>query len=235
MLVRAGFIFSLTLLALGFGVGRMSAPEPSADEQVAGECVATIADAQLICTTAECVGDYHCPHAAPQRKASPRKAPSRVSEPSRRAAPRHHQHSASSRHEAAHAQQIVALVNRERARGAVCGNQRMRPAGPVQLDMQLTQAGQHHAQDMAWRNYFSHTGRDGRSPHQRIRATGHQARTTGENIAAGNATAEATMRQWMTSPGHCRNIMNPRYDRLGVGYATGGHYSHYWVQKFSGR
>ena len=42
--------------------------------------------------------------------------------------------------------------------------------------------------------------------------------TMGENIAAGNGTAAATVQQWMDSDGHCANIMNKNYRFLGVGY-----------------
>ena len=62
------------------------------------------------------------------------------------------------------------------------------------------------------------------------------AYTYGENIAAGNATAAATVEQWMNSPGHRANIMNPDFTHIGVGYIqTNGGYRHYWVQMFTGK
>ena len=40
---------------------------------------------------------------------------------------------------------------------------------------------------------------------------------------------------WLQSAGHCRNIMNPSFRELGVGYAQGGSYGHYLVQNFGAR
>jgi uncharacterized protein YkwD len=56
-----------------------------------------------------------------------------------------------------------------------------------------------------------------------------------ENIAAGSETPERVVAQWMSSPGHRANIMNPKLCRIGVGYAyfASGQYLHYWVQCFS--
>lgn len=88
---------------------------------------------------------------------------------------------------------------------------------------------------MAARNYFSHTSQDGRTVAQRVTATGYVWRTVGENITAGQATPESVVGGWLKSEGHCRNVMNPGFKELGVGYAQGGSYGHYWVQNFGAR
>lgn len=56
----------------------------------------------------------------------------------------------------------------------------------------------------------------------------------GENIAAGNSTAETTFEQWKQSPGHWGNIMDPEYTHIGVGvcYSDESEYGWYWVQVF---
>ncbi|MCY1014033.1 CAP domain-containing protein [Nannocystis pusilla] len=43
-------------------------------------------------------------------------------------------------------------------------------------------------------------------------------KAAGENIAAGYSTAAQVVNGWMTSTGHCNNIMNGNYKHLGVGY-----------------
>jgi uncharacterized protein YkwD len=43
------------------------------------------------------------------------------------------------------------------------------------------------------------------------------ARGAGENIAYGNVSADQMMAMWMNSPGHRANILNPRFNRIGVG------------------
>jgi uncharacterized protein YkwD len=58
----------------------------------------------------------------------------------------------------------------------------------------------------------------------------------GENIAAGQPTPAEVVDGWMHSPGHCRNIMDPDYHVIGIGYAydASSSYGHYWTQDFGG-
>lgn len=55
---------------------------------------------------------------------------------------------------------------------------------------------------------------------------------SGENIAAGDATASSVMESWMESPGHRSNILSSEFQSIGIGcfYHNG---VHYWVQLFS--
>jgi len=132
-------------------------------------------------------------------------------------------------------QRVLELTNAARAQARSCGATSFAAAAPLAYNAQLAQAAQGHATDMATRNYFSHTSLDGRSMAQRITATGYPWRTIGENIAAGQPTPESVVDGWLRSEGHCRNVMNPSFRELGVGYAQGGTYSHYWVQNFGAR
>ncbi|MFO1285174.1 MAG: CAP domain-containing protein [Rubrivivax sp.] len=65
----------------------------------------------------------------------------------------------------------------------------------------------------------------------RTEAAGYRWSTVGENVAAGRATALATLAQWMASPGHCSNIMNPAFTEVAVAGLNlpGTTYNHYWV------
>jgi uncharacterized protein YkwD len=135
---------------------------------------------------------------------------------------------------AAREAEIVVIVNRYRAEGANCGGQEMPPAGPLTMDPNLQCAARVHTMDMAERDFFDHDNPDGDGPDDRMEAAGYDGRGWGENIAAGNSTAEETMEQWMDSPGHCRNIMNDGYTLIGVGYYPGGEYDHLWTQTFGG-
>lgn len=130
--------------------------------------------------------------------------------------------------------EIVVIVNRYRAEGANCGGDEMPPAGPLTMDPNLQCAARMHTMDMAERNFFDHDNPDGDGPDDRMEAAGYDGRGWGENIAAGNSTAEETMEQWMDSPGHCRNIMNDGFTLIGVGYYPGGEYDHLWTQTFGG-
>lgn len=134
-------------------------------------------------------------------------------------------------------QQVLEIVNMHRARGYNCGGQMFAATGPLTMHPQLVLSARRHSLDMGTRNYFDHNTPEGTTPFQRIAAAGYTGSPQGENIAAGNATAAATMTQWMNSAGHCRNIMNPAYRSIGVGYANvaGSRYRHYWTQNFGGR
>ena len=89
---------------------------------------------------------------------------------------------------------------------------------------------------MATNDFFSHTGSDGSSPFDRIAAAGFTGSPQGENIAAGYASASATVDAWMTSEGHCRNIMDGAFVFMGGGFRfeAGSTYGNYWVQTFGG-
>lgn len=71
---------------------------------------------------------------------------------------------------------------------------------------------------------------------QRAQAAGFEGGFVGENIAAGQVSPQAVVQDWVESPGHCVNLMNPRYRYIGVGYVhqDGDRYGHYWVQNFGG-
>ncbi len=132
-------------------------------------------------------------------------------------------------------QQVLVETNKRRAAGASCGTKgSFGPAGPLVMQSQLQTSARKHSKDMATNNYFSHTNLAGLSPFDRMRAEGYKGGTMGENIAAGNATALATVEQWMKSDGHCANIMNKSYTQLGVGYwySATSTYKHYWTQNF---
>jgi uncharacterized protein YkwD len=127
--------------------------------------------------------------------------------------------------------ELIALVNIERSKGANCGSKGSFPAtGPVQSNRALQIAARCHSVDMVGRGGLDHTGTDGSSFSERARREGYAGSPRGENIAAGNVTAERTVGQWMGSDGHCANIMKDGIDRMGLGYFTGDvRFTHYWT------
>jgi uncharacterized protein YkwD len=131
---------------------------------------------------------------------------------------------------------VLDETNRRRALGARCGGEQLPPAPPLAANAQLAAAAREHSSDMARQNYFDHTSLDGRSVEQRTRGAGFPGGFIGENIAAGRADPRATVQQWMDSPGHCLNIMEPRYRFLGVGHASNPNtqLNHFWTQNFGG-
>jgi uncharacterized protein YkwD len=123
------------------------------------------------------------------------------------------------------AQQVVDLVNRERAAVGV---------GPVSLHPALTSAAQAHSNYQASVNTMTHYSGSGANGGQRIAAAGYAWRAWAENIAAGQQDAASAMSAWMGSTeGHKENILNPRYTDIGVGLAYSANGTPYWTQDFA--
>jgi uncharacterized protein YkwD len=124
------------------------------------------------------------------------------------------------------------LVNDVRARGARCGNRSFGPAPPLRLSGALSEVAFGHAIDMANHNYFEHDDLLGHTPADRVRSVGYSEKLVGENIAYGPTTTDEVVEGWLRSPGHCENIMDPRFAEMGIAYATGqgSRKGLYWVQ-----
>lgn len=127
-------------------------------------------------------------------------------------------------------QKLLDLVNEARAKGHKCGNT-FYPAVPaVTWNNQLEQAAQKHSDYMNGTDNLSHTGEGGTNAGQRISAEGYNWTTYGENIAEGYPTEEEVIMAWLSSEGHCKNIMSADFKEMGV--ATSGKY---WTQVFGAK
>jgi len=111
-------------------------------------------------------------------------------------------------------------------------------AGSLSLQNQLDAAADHHSQDMAKKNYFSHTLSNGDSAEKNIERFGYTNWSfVGENIAAGQETAKAVMDAWKSSPEHDRNMRNKDFTEIGIGlaYDNSSKYGWYWTTTFGSR
>jgi uncharacterized protein YkwD len=124
------------------------------------------------------------------------------------------------------------LINDVRARGTRCGERSFASAPPVTLSWTLTTVALGHATDMADHGYFEHEDLAGQSPADRVRPVGYHEKLVGENIAYGPQSVEEVVQGWLDSPGHCENIMDPRFAEMGIALAQGHASRHglYWVQ-----
>lgn len=120
-------------------------------------------------------------------------------------------------------QEVVALVNAERARAGCAA---------LTEDARLTAAARAHSADMAARGYFSHTTPDGVEFHTRISNAGYSWSLVAENIARGQRDPAAVMNAWMNSDGHRRNILNCNLRHIGVGLAYDANNRPHWTQDF---
>jgi uncharacterized protein YkwD len=137
---------------------------------------------------------------------------------------------------AAFGARVLELVNEIRARGTSCGARTFGPARPVRSSASLERVAYGHALDMAQHTYFEHEDLTGRTPADRVRAAGYRERLVGENIAYGPRSPDEVVSGWLESPGHCENIMDPRFAEMGVAFALGhvpgraAGLGLYWVQ-----
>lgn len=122
------------------------------------------------------------------------------------------------------AEKILMLVNRERSRAGLYA---LRLAGDLQSGAAV------RAKELTI--LYDHTRPNGEPCYTVINKKGYGI---GENIAAGQRSAEDVMQSWMNSSGHRRNILDPNFRELGVGYILKEDddkgYRHYWVQIFRG-
>ena len=130
---------------------------------------------------------------------------------------------------------MLEQVNAARATARSCGTEAFAAAQPLSYNCPIEGAATSHSQDMATNNFFSHTGSDGLRVGARVTATEYEWSVVGENIAAGYDEVETVMDAWLDSPGHCRNIMDPRFTEFAVMRvdATNKDYENYWTQVFA--
>jgi uncharacterized protein YkwD len=134
------------------------------------------------------------------------------------------------------AQQILGLVNGARATGRRCGDRFYAAAGPLKLNPALAAAALAHSQEMARYEAFDHRGHDGSSPVTRVAHAGYGSYlVVGENIAAGAMTPAEVVQGWLASTAHCENIMDPRFEEIGIAFAVnrGSDELVYWTQDFA--
>lgn len=118
--------------------------------------------------------------------------------------------------------QVISLVNAERAKEGL---------SPLSLDTSMEAAAMVRAKEI--QASFSHTRPNGSSFATALKEAGVSYRRAGENIAWGQKTPKEVVNAWMNSSGHRANIMNPQFNRIGVGYLTNASGTPYWVQLFA--
>lgn len=117
-------------------------------------------------------------------------------------------------------QKLLDAINAARAKPQQCGTQAMAATTPLVWNETLAQTAQGHSRAMANQNFFDHIDREGRTPGDRADLAGYSGQRIAENIAAGLDSPRKVLDGWLSSPGHCTNLMNPQLRELGAAYAT---------------
>jgi hypothetical protein len=115
---------------------------------------------------------------------------------------------------------VLQAVNAARAEPRTCGDRFYPAAPPLAWSDALGNAALAHSSEMAQQRYFAHQGKDGTVAGDRASRAGYAWRSIGENIASGLGKPEDAVAGWLASPGHCANIMNPRFSEMGAAWAV---------------
>lgn len=114
----------------------------------------------------------------------------------------------------------LCLLNQERT---------SRGLAPLKSNRYLLTAARRYSQLMVRERFFGHVSPGGSTLVSRVRKgtkylRGARSWKLGENLAWGSgqlATPAYTVKAWMRSPGHRRNILTPRFRHIGIGVVLG--------------
>lgn len=109
-------------------------------------------------------------------------------------------------------QDLIRLTNDERAKQGL---------GPVTEDSRLNAAAAAKAQNMFEENYWAHYSPSGKDPWGFINGAGYRFSYAGENLAKSFYTSDEVVNAWMASKTHRENILNKRYQNIGIAVVEG--------------
>jgi uncharacterized protein YkwD len=110
---------------------------------------------------------------------------------------------------------------------------------PLTPSKGMSKAAKDHVNDIGPKSIVGHSGSDGSNPSIRMQRYGKWQKTAGENISFGKKNAREIVIQLIVddgvaSRGHRKNIFNPNYRRIGVGFGPHGRYGSMCVQTLAG-
>ena len=124
-----------------------------------------------------------------------------------------------------YALEVLRMVNIERI---AVGTQ------PLTLSNELMKVATLKSQDIVDHNYFSHTSPTYGGLRDLLTHFSINYTNAGENLATGQKTPTTVVQAWMNSEGHRANILNPKFNQIGIGVVEGGKYGGFtWTQLFT--
>jgi len=92
---------------------------------------------------------------------------------------------------------------------------------PLKINDKLNQAAQQKAQDMINNDYFAHTSPSGTTPWYWFDRVGYKYVAAGENLAKDFTDSKYLHQAWMKSLSHRNNILNSKYQEIGIAVIEG--------------
>lgn len=107
---------------------------------------------------------------------------------------------------------IISLTNKEREKTGL---------GKLYHNATLEKAAEDKLKDMFTADYWDHTGPKGQTAWDFISTEGYRYLLAGENLARGYERSEDVVKAWMESPTHRENMLNGRFQEIGVAIGSG--------------
>jgi uncharacterized protein YkwD len=85
----------------------------------------------------------------------------------------------------------------------------------------LSDSATRKAQDMFANNYWAHNSPAGKVPWDFFKESGYKYTVAGENLARDFYDTSSLLKAWMNSPTHRDNIVNSKYQEIGIGVVNG--------------
>lgn len=85
----------------------------------------------------------------------------------------------------------------------------------------LSESAKSKAEDMFTNNYWAHNSPQGKTPWDFFKTAGYRYSIAGENLAKDFYDTESLMKAWMNSPTHRDNILNTKYQEIGIAVVDG--------------
>lgn len=92
---------------------------------------------------------------------------------------------------------------------------------PLHYNPTLSASATKKGEDMFKHNYWAHNSPSGNTPWDFFKAEGYEYSLAGENLAKDFYDTDTMMKAWMNSPTHKDNIINPKYQEIGIGVVSG--------------
>ncbi len=107
---------------------------------------------------------------------------------------------------------VIELTNGERLHAGLSA---------VKVNNTLNQAALAKAADMFAHNYWAHVSPEGTEPWSFITNSGYKYQHAGENLARDFSNSKDIVNAWMNSPTHRQNLLDSRYQDIGVAVMDG--------------
>lgn len=125
-------------------------------------------------------------------------------------------------------QQFLSQINAVRSKGRECGKKYFPATTALTLNRDLNHVAKMHSQDMFKHQFLEHISSNGDTLVERMQRVNYEWRAIAENIAHNQKSIGQVIDDWLSSPGHCSNMMSPAYTQTGI-----ANVNRYWTQVYA--